>query len=102
MLTVVETPVFRRQAEAVWLDDERDLFIDWIASFPDAGAVIQGKAGLRKVRWGRRGVGRRGGARVIYWVRVSEGRIVLLSVYAKASNEAFSATFLKELAKRMG
>jgi len=50
---VVETPVFRRQAEAVWLDDERDLFIDWIASFPDAGAVIQGTAGLRKVRWGR-------------------------------------------------
>jgi hypothetical protein len=98
MLSVVETPVFRRQAEAVWLDDERHLFIDWIASFPDAGAVIQGPAGLRKVRWGCR----RGGVRVIYWVRVSEGRIVLLSVYAKASNEAFSATFLKELAKRMG
>jgi hypothetical protein len=98
MLSVVETPVFRRQAEAVWLDDERHLFIDWIASFPDAGAVIQGPAGLRKVRWGRR----RGGVRAIYWVRVSEGRIVLLSVYAKASNEAFSATFLRELAKRMG
>jgi len=40
MLTLVETPIFRRQADEVWDDDELELFIDWIALRPDAGAVI--------------------------------------------------------------
>jgi hypothetical protein len=84
MLTVVETAIFQGYAASVWSQAERESFIDWIACNPDAGDVIPGAGGLRKVRWGRAGVGKRGGVRVIYFNRTLQGDIVLIVVYAKA------------------
>lgn len=51
MRTVVETPTFQQQADAVWSAEEREAFIDFIAADPDAGDVIPGADGARKVRW---------------------------------------------------
>jgi hypothetical protein len=65
MFTVIETPVFQRMAGDVLLDAERSLLIAWIAGNPLAGDVMPGAGGLRKVRWQRQGMGKRGGARVI-------------------------------------
>jgi hypothetical protein len=84
VLTVVETPLFQTYAAKVWSDSECDDFIDWIALNPMAGDVIPGAGGLRKVRWGRAGIGKRGGARVIYFHRTARGDLVLIVVYAKA------------------
>jgi hypothetical protein len=84
MLTVVETAIFQSYAASVWSQPERESFIDWIACNPDAGDVIPGAGGLRKVRWGRAGVGKRGGVRVIYFNRTLQGDIVLIVVYTKA------------------
>jgi mRNA-degrading endonuclease RelE of RelBE toxin-antitoxin system len=70
MHTVVETAEFQKQTKAVWSDAEREALIDWIAANPDAGAVIPGADGARKVRWSRAGKGKRGGVRVIYTMRV--------------------------------
>ncbi len=84
MLTVIETPIFRSYATSVWSQLEVEKFIDWIACNPDCGDVIAGAGGLRKVRWGRAGVGKRGGVRVIYFNRTTRGEIVLIVVYAKA------------------
>jgi hypothetical protein len=67
MYTVAETDVFIRYAQQVWSADERDAFVTWIASNPLAGDVIPGTAGLRKVRYSRQGVGKRGGVRVVYY-----------------------------------
>ena len=53
MLTVVETNEFLAWYRQVWSDEERDSFVDWIASNPDAGDVIQGTRGLRKVRFAK-------------------------------------------------
>lgn len=64
MRTVIETPTFQKQAAAVWRAADREAFIDWIAEYPDAGDVIPGADGARKVRWDRPGMGKRGGARV--------------------------------------
>ena len=61
MHTVVETAEFQKQAKAVWSDAKREAFI----ANPDAGDVIPGADGARKVRWGRAGKGKRGGVRVI-------------------------------------
>lgn len=97
MWTVIETPVFARYAQAVWDDEERETFVDWIASHPEAGDVIQATGGLRKVRWSRPGMGKRGGSRVIYFLRTEQGEIVLLIVYAKAKFDNLSASFLKRL-----
>lgn len=68
MRTVAETSIFIRYAAEIWSEAERQDFITFIAANPDAGAVIRGSGGCRKVRWSRAGTGKRGGARVIYFV----------------------------------
>lgn len=75
MYTVIETEVFVHAAAQVWTDAERIAFINWLAANPDAGDVIPGSGGCRKVRWTRPGMGKRGGARVIYFNRLDDGEI---------------------------
>ena len=82
--TVIETPTFQKQADAIWTTLEREAFIDFIAENPEAGDVIPGADGARKVRWHRRRTGRRGGARVIYFHLVGDELVLLVMVYAKA------------------
>ena len=85
MRTVVETAEFQKQAKAVWSDVEREAFIDWIAVNPEAGDVIPGADGARKVRWTRAGMGKRGGVRVIYFHLTDDEVVLLVMVYAKAA-----------------
>ncbi len=66
MRTVVETPTFRKQADKIWSEEEHLDFISYIAAHPDAGAVIPGTDGARKIRWSNDGSGKKGGVRVIY------------------------------------
>ena len=99
MLTVIETPVFLRYASKVWSELAREEFVSWLAEHPDSGDVIAATGALRKVRWARSGMGKRGGARVIYMLRTSLGEVVLLIVYAKAEHENLSAAFLRSLAQ---
>ena len=61
MFTVIETPTFVRLASNCWNDEDRTNFITFIAANPDAGDVMPGSGGLRKVRWGTAGRGKRGG-----------------------------------------
>lgn len=84
MRTVIETPTFQKQAEKPWSADERLAFIDWIAENPLSGDVIPGADGARKVRWGRAGSGKTGGARVIYFNLTEQEAVLLVAVYAKA------------------
>ncbi len=66
-IAVVEVEPFASKAKEVWDDDEKTEFITYLAYNPEAGIVIPGSGGLRKLRWGRKGVGKRGGVRVIYY-----------------------------------
>lgn len=84
MRTVIETPTFQKQAAALWSTEERHAFIDFIAENPNAGDVIPGADGARKLRWARPGMGKRGGARVIYFHLVGDEVVLLVMVYAKA------------------
>lgn len=83
MLTVIETPTFQKQAEALWREAERWAFIDWISQNPLAGDVIPGADGARKVRWAASGHGKRGGARVIFFNLSEQGVVYLVAVYSK-------------------
>jgi len=98
--TVAETPVFTRYAASVWADDEREAFVDWIAEHPFAGDVIRGSGGCRKVRWSAGGRGKRGGARVIYFI-APDGAIWLLIVTMKSALDALPATFLARLKREV-
>ena len=80
---VIETPTFERQAAEVWSDEERVEFIAWIAANPQAGDVVRGTGGARKVRWAASGRGKRGGARVIYFDYRADEILLLVMMYPK-------------------
>lgn len=95
MLTVIETPIFQRMVADVLSEPDRQLLVNWIAGNPLVGDVIPGVDSLRKVRWGRAGMGKRGGARVIYFTRLSHGEVVLVAIYAKAKFDNMPTAVLK-------
>ena len=96
MRTVAETPIFQRYAAEVWSEAERNQFISFIAANPEAGDLVRGSGGCRKVRWSTAGKGKSGGARVIYF-NSDEGTIWLLIVYKKAKFDNLPTSFLIEL-----
>ena len=100
MFTVIETPEFIDWSSDVWSDDERSEFINWISVHIDVGDLISGSGGLRKVRWSRSGMGKRGGARVIFYSRNQRGEVVLLIVYAKAKFDNISPEVLKAIKEK--
>jgi len=91
LMTVAETPSFIRQAAKLWTEDYKHAFVDFIAANPDAGDLIPDSGGLRKVRWGRPGIGKRGGVRVIYFYHDDTMPLYLLLIYAKAERENWTA-----------
>lgn len=62
-----------------------------------AGAIIPGSGGVRKLRWGVTERGKRGGIRVIYFLRTRQGQIWMLTLYAKNVAENISASVLKQI-----
>lgn len=86
-ITVVEVAPFPTAAASVWSEEEKAEFIDYIARNPQTGVVIPGTGGVRKVRWTRAGMGKRGGVRVIYFYHSEAMPVFLLTVYAKSERE---------------
>lgn len=83
ILSFVESPGFVHQVESLLTSHElRSLQAALIAN-PAQGVLIPGTRGLRKLRWGARGAGKRGGVRVIYYWQSSDGVLYLLDVYDK-------------------
>lgn len=79
-----------RQAKRIGLtEDDLRSFADYLASYPEAGSVIAGAKGYRKLRFGipSRGIGKRGGIRVIYVVRWETGNLYVVAMVAKAERE---------------
>jgi RelE toxin of RelE / RelB toxin-antitoxin system len=101
MLTVVESPLFQGLWPDYWNEDERGDFASWLAHSPDAGDVVPGSGGVRKVRWSRKGAGKRGGVRVVYFNRLANGEIWLLLIYAKSAQDNVPANVLKQLKKEI-
>jgi hypothetical protein len=97
MRTVIETPTFQKQAEKLWTESERLAFIDWIAANPQAGDVITGADGARKVRWSRAGSGKSSGARVIYFNLTEQELLLLVAVYAKADRSNMPAAEIRKV-----
>lgn len=82
-ITVSETTAFHRSVSAIMGAEEIEALVDFVARNPTAGAVIEGTGGIRKLRWQRPGMGKRGGARVIYYYHDDTMPVLLLLAYAK-------------------
>ena len=94
LLTFIETPVFTEQITSLLDDDEYSEFQAMLVANPEAGRVISGAGGLRKIRWkdpGRQ-KGKRGGIRIIYYYRIHVGQVLLLTAYDKDHQSDLSAS----------
>jgi len=91
MVTFIESPTFTRQIAELMSDAEYAEFQQALAERPEAGEVISGLGGLRKVRWSAQGKGARGGARVIYLLLVRPEVIYLFYAYTKGRMADLSA-----------
>ncbi|WP_347332118.1 transcriptional regulator [Marinimicrobium locisalis] len=97
MYTVIETPTFTEDAKKLWSEEDRGAFCAWLAANPEAGDVIPGSGGCRKVRWRRQGTGKSGGVRIIYFTRLESGELWLLVIYAKSVRGNIPAHLLKSI-----
>jgi hypothetical protein len=96
IVTVVEMPEFITRAGKRMTGDDREKLIDYLARNPEAGDVIIGMGGVRKLRWRLQGRGKRGGARVIYFFHDVDMPVYLMSVYAKNERPDLSPRERKE------
>ena len=82
-MTVVETGEFLKHAKPLMSDLERAELVAFVGANPEAGKIIPETGGVRKIRWAIEGMGKRGGARVIYYYHNELLPLFLLSAYAK-------------------
>jgi len=82
-IALVEMPEFAEHADKILSEGQRYELLLHIAEDPDCGAVIPGTGGVRKLRWGLSGRGKRGGVRVIYYYYDQNMPILLLALFVK-------------------
>lgn len=97
MLTFIELDPFAAVRDKYLNDDEFAALQLYLAEHPDDGDVIPHSGGCRKIRWSVEGRGKRGGIRVIYFLRLNSGQIVLVTMYAKNVQENIDPKLLKRL-----
>jgi hypothetical protein len=95
--TIVETPEFISRSKSVLSSEEIKDLIDYLSDYPEAGDLIAGTGGVRKLRWQRRGMGKRGGSRVIYFYYNDFIPLFLLTVYAKNQRSDLAESQKSEL-----
>ena len=96
----IETSFYTRIIADYLSDEEQGKLEAHLIEHPDDGDVIQGTGGIRKLRWGAKGKGKRSGVRVIYFWRTARHHIYLQNIYGK--NEATDLTEKeKEYLKKM-
>lgn len=97
MFEFIETPTFTKLLDRYLDDDEYRELQAYLNVHPEAGKVVPGSGGVRKVRWAAEGRGKRGGLRVIYYLRLVDGQIWMLTIYGKNVREDIPAHILKAL-----
>jgi hypothetical protein len=93
----VETPIFTRQIKEMLSEEEYRALQGALILRPTQGALIRGSGGLRKIRFGLRGRGKRGGARVIYYWHDGEESFYMLFAYGKNVQGDLTPSQLKTL-----
>lgn len=98
----IETSLFTRLLSDYLSDDEYLGLQAQLMEHPDAGAIVPGSGGVRKLRWAVSGRGKRGGIRVIYYWKCANDEIWMLTLYAKNERSTIPAHILKQIAEEIG
>ncbi len=97
MFSFIELQPFAAVRDKYLSDDDFAALQFYLAEHPDAGDVIPHSGGCRKLRWAAEGRGKRGGVRVIYFLRLDPEQIVLVTMYAKNVQENVDPKLLRRL-----
>jgi len=98
LITVAETPEYVRCADRLLSAADRMDVVAYLAANPKAGDLMQGTGGVRKLRWARRGRGKSGGVRVIYYFHSEAMPLYLLTVFGKNEKANLSKAERNDLA----
>jgi hypothetical protein len=96
-MVIVETSIFTRRVTELLPDDSYRELQATLVDRPDAGPIIPGGGGLRKIRWSASGHGKRGGARIIYYWATAKEHILMLFIYAKNESDDLTPLQVKTL-----
>lgn len=97
MFSFIETTLFTRLVSDYLSDEEYGKLQHELMNNPEAGAVIRASGGVRKIRWAAAGRGKRGGYRVIYFVRRSNDIIWVLTMYPKNVTDSIPGNILNQI-----
>lgn len=97
MFSFIETKLFTKLVIEHLSDEEYSRLQEVLIRDPETGDLIPGSGGVRKVRWGVKGRGKRGGIRVIYYARTRQGQIWMLTMYAKNVTGTIPAHVLRQI-----
>jgi hypothetical protein len=93
----IESGLFSRLVYDYLSEEDYAAFQQFLLEHPEAGDVVRGSGGVRKVRWARAGTGKSGGVRVCYYTRNAAGQILLLVIYAKSVQASIPGAVLKQI-----
>src|SRR5262249_23038614 len=97
VFSFIETKLFTRLVQEYLTDDEYQELQKFLIEQPEAGAVVRGSGRVRKLRWRAPGRGKRGGHRVIYYPKLEQGVIWMLTLYPKNVKDTIPAHVLREI-----
>jgi len=97
MFVFIETKLFTRLFDEIFSDDDLAELQDFLRTNPEAGDIVAGSGGVRKMRWAMPGRGKRGGLRIIYYLRSKQGQIWLLTLYPKSETDNIPARVLRQI-----
>jgi mRNA-degrading endonuclease RelE of RelBE toxin-antitoxin system len=96
-MVIIETPLFTKLIQDMLPDEDYRLLQQTLLLRPEAGVLIRGGGGLRKIRWNLPGSGKRGGLRIIYYWDVPGETIYMLLPYKKSRQDDLTPAHLKVL-----
>jgi hypothetical protein len=97
----IESPLFSAYVSDYLVDNEYSELQGYLCEHPDAGDMVKGSGGVRKLRWSRSGTGKSGGVRICYYVRTQAGQVLMLVIYAKSAKDSIPGHILKSIKEAM-
>jgi hypothetical protein len=101
VLTFIETRLFSKLADELLGDDGLLALQIHLLQHPEVGDLVRGSGGVRKMRWSLPGRGKSGGIRVIYYLRLRQGEVWLLTLYARNVTDSISGPLLKKIKEQI-
>jgi mRNA-degrading endonuclease RelE of RelBE toxin-antitoxin system len=101
IMEFIEATAFTKYVYDYLTEDEYLGLQSFLLQNPEAGKIVRGSGGIRKVRWAITGKGKSGGVRVIYYFKKQDDEIWLLTIYSKSEVESIPAHVLRQIAKEI-